>query len=61
MIGGSMNLKQQLPNFETIRDLGISCDGNNVTMTVTKVRIIFDQENKQLLIENLNDLISYII
>lgn len=45
MIGGSMNLKQQLPNFDTIRDLGISCDGNNVTMTVTKVGIFFDQEN----------------
>lgn len=45
MIGGSMNLKQQLPNFDTIRDLGISCDGNNVTMTVTKVRILLDQEN----------------
>ena len=32
-----MNLKQQLPNFDTIRDLGISCDGNQVTATVTKV------------------------
>lgn len=38
IVGGSMNLKQQLPNFDTIRDLGISCDGNNVTMTVTKVK-----------------------
>lgn len=58
MIGGSMNLKQQLPNFDTIRDLGISCDGNNVTMTVTKVRILLDGEQ---LLENLIDLIPYII
>lgn len=40
-IGGSINLKQQLPNFDTLRDLGISCDGNKVTMTVTKVDKIF--------------------
>ena len=37
-IGGSMNLKQQLVNFDSLRDLGISCDGNKVTMTVMKVR-----------------------
>ncbi|CAF0790150.1 unnamed protein product [Brachionus calyciflorus] len=35
-IGGSMNLKQKLPIFDTIKDLGISCDGNKVTMTVMK-------------------------
>jgi intraflagellar transport protein 140 len=36
-IGGSMNMKTQLPNFGTLRDLGISCDGSKVTMTVIKV------------------------
>jgi hypothetical protein len=29
-------MKQQLPNFGSLRDLGISCDGNKVTMTVIK-------------------------
>jgi hypothetical protein len=31
-----MNLKVQLPNFGSLRDLGISCDGSKVTMTVIK-------------------------
>lgn len=34
-----MNLKQQLPDFHVLRDIGISCDGNKVTMAVIKVRI----------------------
>jgi hypothetical protein len=34
-----MNLKQKLPNFDTIKDLGISCDGYKVTMTILKVSI----------------------
>jgi intraflagellar transport protein 140 len=38
-IGGVMNLKQKLPNFDVLRDLGVSCDGNKVTMSVTKVHI----------------------
>jgi hypothetical protein len=33
-----MNLKQQLPSFDTLKDLGLSCDGNKVTMTVLKVK-----------------------
>ena len=37
-VGGSMNLKQKLPNFDALKDLGISCDGNKVTMTVIKVK-----------------------
>lgn len=36
-VGGSINLKQKLPNFDVLKDLGISCDGNKVTMTVIKV------------------------
>lgn len=40
LVGGSMNLKQQLPNFDTLKDLGLSCDGNKVTMTVLKVKLI---------------------
>ena len=35
--GGSINMKQQLPVFDSLKDLGISCDGNKVTMTVIKV------------------------
>ena len=29
-------MKQQLPNFGTLKDLGISCDGSKVTMTMIK-------------------------
>ena len=36
-IGGFLNLKQKLPNFDAIKDLGLSCDGYKVTMTVLKV------------------------
>lgn len=36
-IGGFMNLKQKLPNFDAIKDLGVSCDGYKVTMTILKV------------------------
>ena len=40
-IGGFMNLKQQLPNFDSIKDLGLSCDGYKVTMTVLKVIYLY--------------------
>ena len=40
-VGGSMNLREQLPLFYGLKDLGISCDGNKVTMTITKVSILF--------------------
>jgi len=33
-IGGFMNLRQKLPNFDAIKDLGVSCDGYKVTMTM---------------------------
>ena len=35
-IGGFMNLRQKLPNFDAIKDLGVSCDGYKVTMTILK-------------------------
>jgi intraflagellar transport protein 140 len=39
-IGGSINMKQAIPLFDSIRDLGISCDGNKVTMTIMKTNNI---------------------
>ena len=32
-----MNLRELLPLFNQVKDLGISCDGSKVTMTITKV------------------------
>ncbi len=35
-IGGFLNLKTKLPNFDAVKDLGVSCDGLKVTMTILK-------------------------
>lgn len=36
-VGGSLNLKQSYPYIETLKEINISCDGNKVSITVTKV------------------------
>ena len=40
-LGGSMNLREKLPLFNQVKDLGISCDGSKVTMTIMKVITCF--------------------